>query len=203
MAGKSGPGRKSGLEAGGPRQATVGSVLLAQREQRALTIDEVAAGAHIPAHYLKMIETDNFSLISDQLYLLPFLRRYAEFLGLEPDEMAMRFIREAQRAESAPIKALEPLPLNHKRHSRWLTPVAVVLVAAAAAAAVVLYRRAPRELRPLMARPTPVLATPAADASAAPALPAPSPALPQAGAPMPPRAGFAPPPATPAAAVPR
>lgn len=197
MAAKSNSERKPGSEAGVVGQPTAGSVLLAQRERRGLTLDQVVTAARIPAHYLKMIETDNFGLISDQLYLLPFLRRYAEFLGLEPDELAMRFIREAQRAENAPLRPLEAFPLDRGGRRRWLAALAVIL--AAAAAVVVYYRRVPWEIRPVMARPTPAAITPVAAASAS-LLPTPSPA-PQAEAPILPGGGFAPPPATPAAAA--
>ena len=46
-----------------------------------------------------MIERSDYGLISDQLYLMPFLRRYAAFLDLDGEEVAMRFVREVQRAE--------------------------------------------------------------------------------------------------------
>jgi cytoskeletal protein RodZ len=37
-----------------------------------------------------MIEADIYSTIADQPYLLPFVRRYAAFLGLDPDRAPIR-----------------------------------------------------------------------------------------------------------------
>lgn len=127
-------------DAGGPQEATgkdaanhersLSELLTSARESRRLSAAEAAAQARVPAHYLRMLEAGDYSLISDQLYLLPFLRRYATFLALDADNAAMRFVREVQGAESYPIKAPEsPQPPPAPRRARgWLTTVAVALI---------------------------------------------------------------------------
>src|SRR5262249_32441452 len=90
-----------------------------------------AAEAHVPSHYLKMLEAGDYSLISDPLYLLPFLRRYASFLALDPDELAMRFVRDAQGAENRPIKspaAAPSEPAKRRMGRSWIPSVAVALI---------------------------------------------------------------------------
>jgi cytoskeleton protein RodZ len=110
----------------------LGVVLRSAREQRALTIREAAERIRIPAHYLTMIEANDYSGIADELYLLPFVRSYAEFLGLDAGALSTRFVRGIQPlerpVEPAPEVAEEPAG----RRGGWFTTAAVMLFVALA-----------------------------------------------------------------------
>lgn len=113
------------------REQNLSELLASARERLQLSAIQAAAEAHVPLHYVKMLEAGDYSLISDQLYLLPFLRRYASFLALDADEIAMRFVRDTQTAESYPIKIPDPPPAEPskpRRSGSWLTSVAVALI---------------------------------------------------------------------------
>ena len=108
------------------RTATLGQSLVAAREQRGLSREAVVQQAHIPAHYIQMLEDDDYQRIADQLYLLPFLRRYASFLKIDQDESAMRLLREVQRLESNPSPVhLDDAVGNARRHHQrnWTKPM--------------------------------------------------------------------------------
>ncbi len=94
---------------------SLGVVMTMAREARGFSRDQAAKASNIPAYYLTMIETDDYSSIADQLYLLPFLRRYAVFVALEPEEVASRFIREVQRADMNPGRSPEPIAMFEPR----------------------------------------------------------------------------------------
>jgi cytoskeletal protein RodZ len=108
------------------QKSTLGESLVAAREQRGLSRETVVQQTHIPAHYVQMLEDDDYHRISDQLYLLPFLRRYASFLEIDQDESAMRLLREVQRIENnpSPVRLDEPVA-NVRRHRRlnWTKPI--------------------------------------------------------------------------------
>ena len=105
--------RKPKREGEGP---TLGTFLASARERRGVSLDDAVKQTRIPDHYIRMIESNDYSLISDQLYVLPFLRRYATFLTLDPEDVAMRFVREVQRADSAPApRSLEPIEMDRPR----------------------------------------------------------------------------------------
>jgi len=124
--------------AGDPEQS-LGAFLIAARERRGLAAAEVVAETRLPAHYLRMMETNDYSEISDQLYLVPFLRRYASFLDLDQEDVAMRFVREVQRADSIPPARLDqPLFAEPRRRRGW-TGAIVVVGFLAVAAGVYLY----------------------------------------------------------------
>jgi cytoskeletal protein RodZ len=107
------------------RKASLGESLIAARERRGLSRENVAEQTHVPVHYLRMLEDDDYRLISDQLYLLPFLRKYASFLDIDQDETAMRLLREVQRLDSssAPVRLDEPLEERRHRRRNWSKPI--------------------------------------------------------------------------------
>jgi cytoskeletal protein RodZ len=108
------------------RKVSLGESLVAAREQRGLSRETAVQQTHIPAHYLRMLEDDDYRLISDQLYLLPFLRKYASFLDIDRDEAAMHLLLEVQRADNSPSPIRLDGPLDDIRRFRrrnWGKPM--------------------------------------------------------------------------------
>src|SRR5260370_15282089 len=94
-----------GVEFGDAADQTLGQLMTASREHRGLSREQVAEQTRIPAYYVRMIESDSYAAIPDQLYLLPFFRRYAIFLGLDEQKVVSRFIRDFEKAEHAIVDA--------------------------------------------------------------------------------------------------
>jgi cytoskeletal protein RodZ len=117
---------------GADAESNLGRFLSAARERRGVSREQAASETGIPKRYLQMMENNDYALASDQLYVLPFMRRYATFLALDPEETAMRFVREVQRAENNPgIRIDEPLDVDKKRRKSgggWIGIVAVAVV---------------------------------------------------------------------------
>jgi hypothetical protein len=111
-------------------ESSLGMYLLASREKRVVTREDAARDTRIPAHYLRMMESNDYSMIADQLYLLPFLRRYAEYLGLDSEDVAIRFVREVQRAENSPLPTLPSTGLDSDRapSNRWVILGAIAII---------------------------------------------------------------------------
>jgi hypothetical protein len=109
-------------------EQSLGTFLIAAREGRGLTTDDVVRETRLPHHYLRMMETNNYSEISDQLYLVPFLRRYASFLELDQEDVAMRFVREVQRADGnpGPARLDQPLVAEPRQHRGWTGAIVVI-----------------------------------------------------------------------------
>ncbi|MGA7763583.1 MAG: helix-turn-helix transcriptional regulator, partial [Candidatus Binataceae bacterium] len=166
-------------KAGADSEPSLGKTLAAARERRGVSRADVVAETRIPAHYLEMIESSDYGLISDQLYLMPFLRRYAAFLNLDGEEVAMRFVREVQRAEVAAVPRMsEPLALHDRKRAPWGRVAAVIIVLSAI---VVLYIIASEHHRGEFGfhQPSPP-AAPAAPNGAIPPAVAPAPIVPPA-----------------------
>lgn len=69
----------------------LGERFRAAREARGLTLSEVSEQLRIRALYLGAIEEEHWSTIGAPVYARGFLRTYARFLGLDPEEAVAAF----------------------------------------------------------------------------------------------------------------
>jgi cytoskeletal protein RodZ len=119
----------------------LGERFRAAREARGLTLSDVAENIRIRSVYLAAIEDENWSAIGAPVYIRGFLRTYARFLGLEPEEVVAEFNSQASAppppvptAPGAPPKtsylADEEPPARALSPLIWIASlVAVVLIA--------------------------------------------------------------------------
>jgi len=115
--------------------------LRAARERLELTIELAAANAGVPLRYARLLEGEKplDVGVSDDLYLIPFFRRYAAALGLPAEELLPDFL--GQVAELPPPSPASFSARRRRGRRSFLRPLAVVL--ASAAAVVVIMRHAP------------------------------------------------------------
>lgn len=131
MADKKSKPQAADFGAGGAEpKPSLGHLITESRERKGMTREQVASEAHLPAHYIRMIETDNYDMISDRLYLVPFLRRYATFLGLDAEEIASRFVSDVQHAEANVVRISQEITMVAKRSGATSRIAFAVLIAA-------------------------------------------------------------------------
>ena len=116
----------------------LGRLLVEARERRGLTREQAAHESNILASYLEMMETSNYAAIPDLLYLLPFFRRYAEFLGLDAGEVTASFMRDFEAEENAAVQIPKPSRTRTVTSFPWrrIAQAGVLVVAAVSLAAV-------------------------------------------------------------------
>jgi hypothetical protein len=81
-----------------------GDAIKVLREQRGLTLRNVADITKISSRYLEFIEAENFKKLPARPYLRGFLVLYAKTLGCDPERMAGEFVKRYDAA-------LPPKPL--------------------------------------------------------------------------------------------
>lgn len=97
---------------------TFGERLQAAREERELTIEEVAEATKIPRHYLEALETEALDAFSSSLHARGFLRNYALFLNLDPEEIGEEFDRmqgTPRPRQKGTTEAPMPVSVSSKR----------------------------------------------------------------------------------------
>ncbi len=114
------------------RSRSVGAMLRTAREAREISVGEVAERIRIPAKYLRMLEANDYGAISDEMYLLPFVRSYADFLGLQSGVLSARFLRGIQPPQTSGNPVPEVDEAREFVASRWFTTAAVMLFVALA-----------------------------------------------------------------------
>jgi cytoskeletal protein RodZ len=110
---------------------SLGERFRAAREQRGLTLSEVAEHLRIRSVYLAAIEDENWSAIGAPVYTRGFLRTYARYLGLDPEEA----VAEYNRASGAATTPEPSHPLISPREPRSLGPL--IWIASAVALALI------------------------------------------------------------------
>ena len=105
---------------------TLGQLMTETRKHLGLSRDQVSEQTHIPAYYVRMIESDSYDAIPDQLYLLPFFRRYADFLGLDAQKVVSRFICDFEKAENEVVAT--PAPTDIRQGSAKWRQIAAAMV---------------------------------------------------------------------------
>ncbi len=164
-----------------------GSWLRQQREIRNITLREIADNTKIGLRYLEALEDDRFEVLPAPIFAKGFLREYAKYVGLDPDEVVNFYLTAEQRhrAERGGDEVSGVLPLVPTAPTVAPDrgpPLGLFLVAAAAIAVLLLALGifwVVRHTRGARAGQPQVEATPASVAPLVPAAPAPSPAVPQ------------------------
>ncbi len=87
-------GSEAAGDAPAPPRETVGMVLRKKRESFRQDLDTVAGQLHIRLAYLKAIEDGRFKDLPGLTYASGFVRSYADYLGLDGEEMVRRFREE-------------------------------------------------------------------------------------------------------------
>src|ERR1043166_8262302 len=120
----------------------IAEVLRGARENRGLSVEQAASGAGIPLQYLRLLEGEpNVRVgVSDELYLIPFFRKYANFVGIDAEELLPEFLGMVQQM---PAEASAPVRLAYRRRYASLWRPLAVLVSVAIAG--VLLLRQPRD----------------------------------------------------------
>ena len=72
---------------------SLGKYLKMQRESRNLSLKEVYLSTKILVDVLKAVEEDQYEVLESLAYVKGFLRSYAKYLGLNPNEIILRYQR--------------------------------------------------------------------------------------------------------------
>ena len=104
---------------------SIGEKLRLAREKNNLTIEQIARDTHVARRFLKALEDEDFSEFPGETYAMGFLRNYAEYLGLNAEELIGLY--RNLKIQEQPLPMVELLDTKPKISLRL-----VILIAAAA-----------------------------------------------------------------------
>jgi len=110
---------------------SLGYKLREAREKHNYTLEQIARDTNISKGYLEALEEENFGVIPGDTYVLGFLRNYAEYLGLNPEELVGLYRNLRIQEQPMPMSEL----LQGSRPRPRSRAVAVILAVAVMAAA--------------------------------------------------------------------
>lgn len=165
---------------------SIGEKLRAKRLELGLEIEDVARDTKIRAPRIADLESDNFTQFASLVYAKGFLKKYAEYLGVDASDYLERLqAKPDSKTESYQYLSQEPKPdLRAKRSSsrrplsKLLSGLALIVVALLVVGIILYLRSSWQRLYPDEAGGASVAGEPAATATAA--------AQPETSAPTPP-----------------
>lgn len=96
-------------------------ILKSHREQKRLSLHSIHQETRIPVIYLEAMEAGDWKKFPAEVYLFGFLKKYAKYLGLVPDDMVAQYKKEnevqAAAAKPEDVKKTEHAPISHEKES--------------------------------------------------------------------------------------
>ena len=111
-------------------QESIGQTLRRRREERGLTIEQAAHQSKVPVRLVEALESDDYHLLPDALYLVRLLHEYATLFQLDAAAIEAEFrqaVRRPPRPSLAPPSATRPDPAIPWKQMLW-TMVAILVV---------------------------------------------------------------------------
>lgn len=86
----------------------VGDTLRSSREVSGVTLEEVSTDLEIPIIFLEQIEDGNMGAFKDVFELKDYIKKYAKYIGLDPDEIIDVFNGDMfERTSKIPMDKIE------------------------------------------------------------------------------------------------
>ena len=105
---------------------TVGQYLRWQREQRRMSLEEVARATRVPMVSLEKIELNRFDELPGEVFVRGFLTAYARAVGLEAEDVLARYTSSRRTAWVTPLPLSSPY--KPARSRRFGMAIAFVLL---------------------------------------------------------------------------
>lgn len=105
--------------------STLGQKLRAAREQRGISIGEVAEQTRISPLYLEAIDADNYKTLPGGIFNKGFIRSYAKYVGLDEQEALQEYSRQVAASDPGDedqLKTYRPEVLTDDRAASSMIP---------------------------------------------------------------------------------
>lgn len=152
-----------------PERGSFGSWLRRQREVRDITLREIADDSKISLRYLQALEEDRFDILPAAVFAKGFLRHYARYVGLDPEDVVNYYLvaRQSNQPSEERDEPRHRRPPNTAWRWTWLFAVLVGLLLAVVAVLSYLAEQRREALPESAIAPAPITEPPATDSPAA------------------------------------
>lgn len=98
----------------------IGALLKQAREEKSYSLKDVEKATKIRMKYLKALEAEEFDVLPGHVYTIGFIKNYADFLGLDKDELVLKYKQISKHEEDKKTileskKALQNSKKNKKK----------------------------------------------------------------------------------------
>lgn len=110
---------------------TLGEKLRQAREERGISISEVAEQTRISGHYLESIENDDYRTLPGGIFNKGFVKSYAKYVDIDEQEALRDYAQimaAADMSTGEDLKVYKPEVLTDDRHGSSMIPTVIIAV---------------------------------------------------------------------------
>jgi cytoskeleton protein RodZ len=107
-----------------------GERLAEARRERQISILEVAKELHLDEPKVRALEQNDFDKLGAAVFAKGHLRKYAELVGVDPDDILADYYKMTRTADLPPVVSTRPKLRQELSPGPWIAVAAVLLVAA-------------------------------------------------------------------------
>jgi len=99
---------------------TLGEHLKRRREEQGITLEDIESVTKISLSYLRDMEEDRFDRLPASIFALGFLKQYAQCIGLDPQDVVLRYRVEVRREGLTPSEGMTGKSWSVRRRAFWI-----------------------------------------------------------------------------------
>jgi cytoskeletal protein RodZ len=120
---------------------SIGQYLRRNREERAMSVEEVSRATRIPVGNLERLEHDHFDDLPGEVFVRGFLKAYARALSMPVDDVLARYTSSRRVALVTPLPMTSPIQKTQGRRFGVAIAFVVLLILFTLALSIVLKPR--------------------------------------------------------------
>ncbi len=99
---------------------SLGKYLKNYREEMGITLEEIERVTKINLTYLKDLEEEKYDLLPAPIFTVGFLKQYARCIGLDPEDVVLRYRLAVQGGEVTSEETSGPTSLDVRKKTIWI-----------------------------------------------------------------------------------
>lgn len=107
---------------------SIGEYLKREREFRKISLEEISRTTKIREDILRALEEDRLDSLPSPVFVKGFLRAYAKCVGLDPDDVVLRYEAPHVEEKDLPVERAAPDTPNQWRLKYIVLPVSLLLL---------------------------------------------------------------------------
>ena len=106
-----------------------GERLLAARQEKSVTVAEIAKELHISEQKVEALERNEFETLGAQVFAKGYIRKYSQMVGVDADEIVADY-DELAAVDTPPLYKARRRPRREMSPGPWIAVIVLIIVAA-------------------------------------------------------------------------
>ena len=115
-----------------PQGPVAGERLVEARREQQISVVEIAKELHIDEFKVRALERNDFDLLGAPVFAKGHLKKYAQLVGVDPDDVLTDYYQLTRSAETTPVISVRTRPRQELTPGPWIVVIVVIIIAVTA-----------------------------------------------------------------------